>query len=137
MNIHKLIDSLKRHEGLRLKPYPDTVGKLTIGYGRNLTDVGISESEAEILLQNDIHAAQLAAGSLQIYPYLDEVRQRVLVEMVFNLGLRGVLTFKRMFAALDKGDFVAASVEMIDSNWADQVGLRAMRLAQMMRTGED
>ncbi|KAG0310255.1 hypothetical protein BGZ97_012685, partial [Linnemannia gamsii] len=82
----KLLSELSRDEGRRLKPYRDTVGKLTIGVGRNLTDVGISESECDMLLENDI--ARIRAWLDLKLPWwrdMDKVRQRVLINMTFNL----------------------------------------------------
>jgi lysozyme len=131
-----LLAELKRDEGVRLKPYTDTVGKLTIGVGRNLTDVGISDDECTALLQNDIAKvlAQLDR-SLPWWRKLDPVRQRVLVNMAFNMGMTGLLTFKNTLAAVQSGSYAAAAAGMLASKWATQVGARAERLADMMRTG--
>lgn len=131
-----LLAELKRDEGVRLKPYTDTVGKLTIGVGRNLTDVGISDDECTALLQNDIDKvlAQLDR-SLPWWRKLDPVRQRVLVNMAFNMGMTGLLTFKNTLAAVQSGSYAAAAAGMLASKWATQVGARAERLADMMRTG--
>uniref|UniRef100_A0A7V2F643 Lysozyme n=1 Tax=Rhodothermus marinus TaxID=29549 RepID=A0A7V2F643_RHOMR len=125
------------HEGLRLKPYRDAVGKLTIGYGRNLEDVGISLEEAELMLEHDLdRAIQAAKEVVPGFDVLDEVRQAVLVNMAFNIGRAGLASFKRMRAALALGDFERAASEMLDSLWARQVGRRAQELAEMMRTGQ-
>lgn len=131
-----LLAELKRDEGVRLKPYTDTVGKLTIGVGRNLTDVGISDDECTALLQNDIDKvlSQLDR-SLPWWRKLDPVRQRVLVNMAFNMGMTGLLTFKNTLAAVQSGSYAAAAAGMLASKWATQVGARAERLADMMRTG--
>jgi lysozyme len=131
-----LIGELKRDEGVRLKPYTDTVGKLTIGVGRNLTDVGISDDECTALLQNDVARTVAALDkSLPWWRKLDPVRQRVLVNMAFNLGMVGLLTFKNTLAAVQSGSYAAAAAGMLASKWATQVGDRAKRLAEMMRTG--
>ena len=131
-----LTSQLIAHEGLRLKPYTDTTGHLTIGVGRNLSDVGITRDEALDLLEADIERAM---GQLFIrWPWaehLDSVRQRVLIDMVFNLGADGLSKFPRMLAAARSGDYETAAAEMLASKWATQVGQRASRLAQMMRTG--
>lgn len=130
-----LKEQLRRDEGFRLKPYRDTVGKLTIGCGRNLDDKGISGAEALMLLDNDI--AEVTA-SLQGFPWfraLDEVRQGVLVNMGF-MGIGKLLEFRQMIAALEALDYEQAAAEMLDSTWAGQVKGRAIRLAQQMRTGE-
>lgn len=131
-----LIAELKRDEGVRLKPYTDTVGKLTIGVGRNLTDVGITDDECTTLLQNDVVRTVAALDkSLPWWRNLDPVRQRVVVNMAFNLGMAGLLTFKNTLAAMRGGSYAAAAAGMLASKWATQVGARAERLADMMRTG--
>ena len=136
MNLDQLIKDLERDEGVRLKPYLDTVGKTTIGVGRNLTDVGISEDEADYLLHSDI--ARTIAGldrNLNWWDSLDDVRQRVIVNMAFNMGVAGLLTFTNTLAAVHAGRYGDAADEMLASAWAKQVGPRALRLAEMMRTG--
>lgn len=134
MNRTRLSAQLRRHEGVRSKPYRDTVGKLTIGVGRNLDDVGLSEDEVQYLLDNDITRAYNDAS--RIVPglaTLDEDRQHVLIDMVFNLGAAGLLRFRKFLAAVERRDFAAAADEMLDSQWARQVGERAKTLAAMMR----
>ena len=129
--------SVQGHEGLRLKPYRDTVGKLTIGYGRNLDDVGISETEAALLLARDLDTAESAC--VQAFPWfhgLDGVRQTVIVEMAFNLGLTRLLGFVNTLRAVSEHRFEAAAAGMLKSKWAQQVGRRARTLARRMRTGE-
>lgn len=131
-----LRDQLMRDEGLRLKPYRDSVGKLTIGVGRNLDDVGISEEEAGLLLNNDIAAARADVfARLPWATFLNEPRFAVLVNMRFNLGLAGLFTFRQALAAMERGDWAEAAKEMRDSHWAEQVGPRAHRLAQQMESG--
>ena len=126
---------LMHHEGLRLKPYTDTTGHLSIGYGRNLTDVGISVDEARCLLRHDIATA---TGDLfAAFPWaerLDPVRQAVLVSMAFNLGLPTLKTFRTTLEAFRVGHWAAAADGMLDSLWARQVGQRAKDLAAMVRT---
>jgi len=136
VNREALKAQLIRHEGARLKPYHDTVGKLTIGVGRNLDDVGITPVEMLVLLDTDITRAE--AGLRAAWPHydrLDPVRQQVLVNMAFNLGVPGLLAFKNTLAAVERGDYEAAYVEMIDSKWAKQVGARATELSAQMKTG--
>ncbi len=138
MNNEALVRQLVAEEGLRLAPYVDTVGKTSIGVGRNLTDVGISQAEALMLLDSDIARAE--AGLDQAFPWwreMSEVRQRVLCDMCFNMGLATLRTFERTLASMRKGDYAAAAVGMLASHWAEQVGRRARRLAQMMQTGAD
>ncbi len=137
----KLMDRIKvqlvRHEGLRLKPYRCTAGKLTIGIGRNLDDCGITESEAYIMLINDIMNCekQLQARIPDIYNQLDEVRKSVLVNMCFNLGINGLLGFKNTLAFIKAGDWERAANNMLVSRWAKQVGRRAIELSELMRKG--
>ena len=136
MDHRKLKAELERDEGLRLKPYQDTVGKLTIGVGRNLDDVGISKAEADFLLRADIERAEFDARLLvSCFEQLTDARQRVLVNMAFNLGRPRLGKFRKFLAAVAAGDWHTAAREMLDSAWAEQVGDRATRLARMMREG--
>ena len=138
VNNQPLWEQLLQHEGLRLKPYRCSAGKLTIGIGRNIEDVGITEEEALVLLGNDISRV-IAELDLNIpaFSNLDEIRKRVLVDMGFNLGIGRLKKFRRMLAALEAGDYAQAAVEMMDSRWARQVGSRAGKLKKMMETGEE
>ncbi len=134
--IEKVTPLLKAHEGLRLKPYTCTAGKLTIGYGRNLDDVGINKTEAEYLLTQDIHRAVHDARSLiSNFENLSITRKAVLVDMMFNLGMHRLSQFKNMLQAIEDYNFKKASFEMLDSLWAVQVGTRASHLASMMEHG--
>lgn len=131
-----LIAELSRDEGRKLKPYLDTVGKTTIGVGRNLSDVGISDAECDVMLSNDIdRTVTWLDRNLPWWSQLDPVRQRVVVNMAFNMG-GGLLTFVNTLGAMQRGAYDAAADGMLDSKWARQVSARAQRLAQMMRTGE-
>jgi lysozyme len=131
-----LIQQLMHHEGFRSKPYKCTAGKLTIGYGRNLEDRGLSKDEALYLLLNDIHDAQKAVeAALPWSKNLTPARRGVLVNMAFNLGIGGLLKFKKMLAATEAGRYSLAAEEMLDSRWATQVGERALELADIMKTG--
>lgn len=132
----KLLASIKRHEGFRGKPYQDTTGHTTIGYGRNLDANPLTEMEAEMLLRADIQRALTGCRNLDFWPTLDEVRQRVLIEMALNLGIDGVLKFRKMLGAISIQAWAQASHEMRDSRWAGQVGERAQVLADAMLTGE-
>lgn len=136
MLIHSIEDQLILHEGLRLKPYRCTEGKLTIGVGRNLDDRGINKAEALYMLDTDINLVKGALG-YQWYHDMDPVRKKVIIDMVFNLGLSDFLQFQRMIKSLQIGDYLTASKEMLDSKWANQVGSRAVRLSKMLMTGED
>jgi lysozyme len=136
MNAEALVKELARDEGLRLKPYRCTAGKLTIGYGRNLDDVGITKDEAEYLLRMDIARAMVDLDRyLPWWRDLDEIRQRVMVNLAFNLGMQGLLGFKRTLRHVKAGEYLEAAQALLDSKYAKQVGPRAIRLATMMRDG--
>lgn len=127
---------LRRHEGYRRFPYEDTVGKLTVGIGRNLDDVGISEQEAQFLLENDIRKCAQRCAQWTWWGGLDFTRQCVLLNMCFNLGWAGLNKFPKTLKAVREGNYAEAAREMLDSTWAHQVGQRAIELAEQMRTGE-
>lgn len=141
------LDQLKKHEGLRLEAYRDTVGHLTIGYGHNC-DVwpvqgvekegdAISRIKAEELLVEDVvFFAEQLDEKLPWWRGMDEPRQGVLLNMVFNLGLSGLLGFKMALSAMRIGDYTRAGTEMLDSKWAGQVRGRAAELARQMVLGE-
>ena len=133
----RLHDMLIRHEGLRLKPYLDTKKKLTIGVGRNLDDVGITRDEAWALLNNDI--ARVRREVKRAFPWFSKVnpvRKDVVLNMVFNLGLQRFRGFRKAIAAIKAQDWDEAARQMLDSQWASQVGRRARELAAMMRQGK-
>jgi lysozyme len=131
-----LIAQLKRHEGLELMPYKCTSGKTTIGVGRNLEDIGITEEEAELLLLNDIGRVKQELENDQWYMDLDPVRKAVIENMSFNLGYPTLKKFQNMIASISEGDYETASKEMLDSRWSKQVGQRSIELAEQMRTGQ-
>jgi len=127
---------LMRDEGLRLKPYTDTTGHLTIGFGRNLSQVGISLTEAESLLDHDM--ARTAVDVQAALPWtmgLDDVRRAALINMAFNLGIGGLLGFHKMLGACEKGDWATAALEALNSEWARQVGPRAYRISRQLEEG--
>ncbi len=137
MNRTILKTLLVKHEcvggKIPLKPYPDTVGKLTIGVGRNLTDDGISADEAQLMLDNDIHECVARLPSIcRSFGSLDDTRQHVLIDMAFNLGIDGLRKFQKLLACVEARDFTGAAREMLDSAWAKEVGDRANELAAMM-----
>ena len=134
----KLLDMLMLHEGLELKPYQCTADKTTIGVGRNLQDVGITEDEAKYLLQNDIDRILKEVEHWSFLEKLNEPRQAVILDMVFNMGVTrfNANTWVKTFAAIQNEEWEKAANEMVDSKWAKQVGQRAIRLSQMMRKGE-
>jgi len=138
MDIDRLIAQLKVHEGVRDKVYLDTEGIETIGVGRNLKDKGLSEDEIDYLLQNDI--SEFKSGVQDTWSWwdsLDDVRQRVVVDMAFNMCLGGLSKFKKTLGHIEAGEYEEAASEMLNSRWAEQVGRRANTLSEMMRTGED
>jgi len=137
-----IIDQLKRDEGLRLDPYQDSLGFWTVGYGHKMGSnehypAGISQEEAEMLLQTDLQRCTLALNAaLPWIAGLDDPRQGVLQNMAYNLGVHGLLGFKQTLACVEIGEYETAAKNMLASKWASQVGPRAMRLAAQMRDGE-
>jgi lysozyme len=108
----------------------------TIGVGRNLVSVGLSDDEIEILFANDLQTAHRAAARVcKPFPFISDERQEVLVNMAFNLGEASLSAFKNMLDAIAKADWQRAAAEMRNSKWARQVGSRAERLAKQMETG--
>ncbi len=133
----KLRSMLINHESYVQFPYSDTTGHLTIGIGRNLTDRGISNSEAIYLLDEDIiYFDGKLNHFLPFFHKLSENRQICLINLCFNVGIQGFLNFRNMILALESHDYERAAQEMLDSKWAEQVGERATILATIMRTGE-
>lgn len=127
---------LRIDEGVKPKPYRDTVGKLTIGVGHNLDDKGLRPDEIALILENDITEAEEAIKVLfPSFDTLSENRQAVLVNMAFNLGQDRLAKFRKLRKAVESTDFDGAYVEMVSSQWADQVGARATRLAKIMKDG--
>lgn len=136
MDIAELKAQLRRDEGERFKPYQDTVGKTTIGVGRNLSDMGISSVESDFLLTNDIQRVQAELNlNLSWWITLSDRRQLVLANMCFNMGISSLLGFRNMLSECRAGNYAAAAAEMLDSKWAKQVGDRAERLARIMEDG--
>lgn len=131
-----LIRQLKTDEGVRSHLYKDSVGVWTIGVGRNLQSTGLRQSEINYLLTNDIQTAmQDCQAVCANFEALTENRQRVLVNMAFNLGRSRLEKFRMTLAAIEAEDWATAATEMMDSRWAKQVGARAVRLAEMMEKG--
>lgn len=136
MNKDALAAQLAIDEDVRLKPYKDTVGKLTIGVGRNLDDVGISKSEAMMMLGADIDRACADLDrSIPWWRSMSDRRQQALCNMAFNMGTHKLLGFVNTLRMMQSGDYNGAANEMLNSLWAKQVGARSERLAQMMREG--
>ncbi len=136
LDISLLKQDLTRDEGVRLKPYKDSVGRLTIGCGRNLDDVGISPAEANLLLMNDIsNVIQTLDRAFPWWANMSEPRQLALANLTFNMGFSKLLGFKKMLDALKAGDFSEASKQLLDSEYAKQVGDRAQRIAVLLENG--
>ena len=137
MDTEQLIADLRRDEGCVLTPYRCSSGKLSIGIGRNLDDVGISDAEADTLLRTDIERVENGLDlHLPWWRRLTEPRQRVLANMAFNLGIHGLLKFGRTLNAIERGNYDEAASHMLASKWAGQVKGRAIRLANIMQAGK-
>ena len=133
---NNLKEWIKKCEALELHPYTDTVGKLTIGYGRNLEDNGISAEEADYLFNNDFARCQRELAECAWYQGQPEGVQAALINMCFNLGLPRLKGFKRMIAALLAKNYTLVAQEALNSKWATQVGQRAKDVAVMLREGK-
>lgn len=128
---------ITRHEGYRQHPYRCTAGKVTVGVGRNLDDVGIDAEEARYLLDRDITRCLDDLSSFPWFHTIDTLRLRALVNMRFQLGPRGFRGFTQMLAALERGDYAAAAEAALDSKWARlDTPARAAEVARMLRTGK-
>lgn len=131
-----LTQELMRDEGVKLKPYRCTAGKLTIGVGRNIEDNGISNEEAAFMLKADIKNCERDLDILLPgWKNFSDTRQRVLLNMVFNMGRSRLSGFTKFLACLKMNDFTGAADQMMDSLWAKQVGQRAARLRDMLLRG--
>lgn len=136
----KGVDQIKRHEGLVLHAYKDSLGYLTIGYGRLVDKAkhgGISEAEAEYLLQNDVSSVlSVLHRNITFFDSLCIPRQAVLLNMAFQMGITGLLKFKKTLSLIEMGDFDGAADGMLKSLWAKQTPNRAAEMAEQMRSGQ-
>jgi lysozyme len=131
-----IYEQLRRDEGVRKTVYRDSLGIPTIGVGRNLESPGLSDSEIQLLLVNDVSTrGEELSEALSWYSELDQVRQEILINMGF-MGIAKLLQFHNMLTLMQAKKWDEAAEAMLDSKWATQVGARATRLAQQMRTGE-
>ena len=137
-----LIDSIKLGEGFSATAYRCPTGRLTIGFGRCVDPdepgTGITEAEAEMLLSNDLERFEVAAQRVvgdDTWSLLNQVRREALIEMAFNMGAGNLAKFRRMLAALGEEHYAVAADEALSSRWAEQVGQRADRIADRIRTG--
>lgn len=123
------------------KPYRSCTcaqrGALTVGYGRNLDSNGISKLEAEVLLDHDLASAEMdAKRAFGWMASLSELRQRAVVELIFNMGLPTFRGFRQTILAIKARQFVAAAAHLLDSRWAKQVGpTRSSRIARYLKDG--
>ena len=135
----KLIEMLKRHEGVESHAYKCSENKITIGVGRNVDKsggLGLSDDEVDYLLQNDIDRVSSELDSeYDWFAGLDDVRQDVMVDISFNLGQTRLRAFKKALSAMAEGDWSEAADQFMDSRWSGQVGNRAKELTEMIRTG--
>lgn len=133
--LQKLKEILVEDEGVRLYPYLDTVGKLTIGVGHNLTDLGLSQDAVNFIFAEDIQRLLSSElGNKRWFKDLSDNRKVVVLSMCFNLGISGFLKFKKTIQYLRAKDYIAASKEMLDSKWARQVPVRAKKMSAIMKT---
>jgi len=142
MNLERLLESVKKHEGYRNKVYLDTLGKRTVGVGHLCVedfwedDKEYEESFLMEILQKDLQEAIRGAKELMEEhgcADIDERAEEILIEMVFQLGRTGVSKFRNMWKALSEHNYVGASFEMLDSRWAKQTPNRAKNMADQMK----
>ena len=132
----QLRSQLIDHEGERLTVYRCTAGYLTIGVGRNLETTGISPEESRYLLDHDINRCiNECVQAFPWFPDLDPLRQRVIVDMCFQLGLKGLSGFRGTLGYIAAKQYGLAADAMLQSKWAQQTPARAQRLSRWMRTG--
>jgi lysozyme len=137
--MEKLLEMLKRHEGVRSKVYLCSAGYETIGVGRNISEsgIGLSDDEVDYLLENDIERVIKELSTE--YPWfnsLDDVRKDAMIDISFNLGATRLRGFKRALAAMEVADYKLAAKEFLDSKWSRDVKGRSHELASMIETGE-
>lgn len=131
-----LIKQIKEHEGLVLKPYKCTANKLTIGYGHNLEDNGLSKTACEFILFEDIDEAKknlYAVFTRKFFENLSNNQKIALIDMMFNLGLSRFLTFKKFILAVKNKDFIKASAEIINSKAYQQNKFRYKKLSEQIK----
>ena len=127
---------VKRHEGEVLNPYKDSRGILTIGVGHNL-EMGISKAASDFIFKEDMDKAEaLLKERCPVFDKLDANRQIVLIDLCFNLGISGLLGFKKMLAALNEGNWNKAAAELMNSKYAKQVPNRAKENRDVLITGK-
>lgn len=134
MQLERITEQLKMDEGYRKFPYKCTADKLTIGYGRNLEDVGISINGASYLLSYDLKMIFFRVSHcFNWFLNLSDVRQEVVINMIYQLGSSGFFKFKNTIKLIEEGNYLFASDEMLNSKWAKQTPKRAKRLSYAMK----
>ena len=128
---------IRGHEGERRFPYVDTVGKTSIGIGRNLTDVGLYPDEIAYLFTADLKRCLTDLATFPWFSQMNDVRQRAVCDLRFQLGPDKFRGFHDTLAALARGDYNAASDHLMHSKYAQQVPVRAQMIAGMIATGQD
>jgi len=136
INDPELRQWIKTDEGYKDSLYKDSVGKWTIGYGRNIEDNGILPDEGELMFTNDLKRAIKDVEGFTWYLNSPDGVKKALINMSFNMGLPRLLGFRKMIAALIVKDYTKASIEALDSVWSKQVGSRAKEIAVMIREGK-
>jgi lysozyme len=134
----KLLEMLKRHEGVRSKVYLCSAGYETIGVGRNISEsgMGLSDDEVDYLLQNDIERViKELSTEYRWFNSLDDVRKDAMIDISFNLGATRLRGFKRALAAMEVADYKMAAKEFLDSKWSRDVKGRATELCYMIEMG--
>ena len=133
MDYTRLSKQLLYHEGIRLKPYRCSADKLTIGIGRNIEDVGITEEEAFYLLNNDIKkVVEQCQRNFEWFDGLNDLRKEAIVNLVFNMGFGKFLQFKKTIKHIENEEFELAGAELLDSRYAQQVGQSAIDVANQL-----
>ena len=136
MNDVTLRQELETDEGLRNKPYTDTVGKLSIGVGRNLSDRGITNDEAGYLLGNDIDLVVTQLDTAEPWwRTLPEPQQRVMINLGFNMGVPTLQTFNVFLNCMQRHDWQAAATDLEGTKWYGQVGERGPRMVSRILAG--
>ncbi len=130
----KLRRSLIKHEGYETKPYLDTVGKVSIGIGYNLTDRGMEDEWINTQYEKDVEYFYHQLSQFHWFKHMNLDRQIVLIDMCF-MGWKHFLSFTKMLKCLANYDYTNAAKEMLDSKWAQQVGTRADHLSRAMHSG--
>jgi lysozyme len=134
----KLLEMLKRHEGVRAHVYLCSAGYETIGVGRNISKsgMGLSDDEVDYLLQNDIvRVIKELSSEYRWFNSLDDVRKDAMIDISFNLGATRLRGFKRALAAMEVADYKMAAKEFLDSKWSRDVKGRATELCYMIEMG--